>query len=96
MVFNSVWSLLVLAYLALAPTYAATLFHRLVALALTGVTAVFWFAGAIALAVVAAGGVWGAAAAFGFFLWWVIPFAFALFSALSLSLYSSCDFPHNG
>ena len=69
MIFNSVWSLLVLAYLALAPTYAATLFHRLVALALTGVTAVFWFAGAIALAVVAAGGVWGAAAAFGFFLW---------------------------
>ena len=71
MVFNSVWSLLVLAYLALAPTYAGALFHRLVAAAITGVTAVFWFAGAIALAVVAGGGVWGAAAAFGFFLWWV-------------------------
>lgn len=69
MIFNSVWSLLVLAYIALAPKFAAPIFHRLVAVAATGVTAIFWFAGAIALAVVGAGGTWGAAAAFGFFLW---------------------------
>ncbi|TLD26518.1 hypothetical protein PspLS_05222 [Pyricularia sp. CBS 133598] len=79
MVFNSVWSLLVLAYLGLTPIYAARLFHKLVALGLLALTTIFWFAGSIALAAYL-GGPWNcgrdtlcgstsAAVAFGFFLW---------------------------
>lgn len=80
MLFNSVWSLPVLAYVALAPR----LHHGLAALGLLAVTALFWFAGAVALAA------WlgaprcasafchavQAAVAFGFLLW-------ALFTALA-------------
>ncbi|KAI0473416.1 marvel domain-containing protein [Xylariaceae sp. FL0804] len=51
LVFASVWSLLVLLYIGLAPLYATSLFHRLAALVLEAITALFWFAGAIALAV---------------------------------------------
>lgn len=69
MVFNSIWSLLVLAYVALAPLYLANLHHKQAASALNAVTAVFWFAGAIALAVISGLGVSAAASAFGFFLW---------------------------
>ncbi|KAI0179078.1 membrane-associating domain-containing protein [Hypoxylon sp. FL1284] len=79
MVFNSVWSLLVLVYVGLVPLYATSLFHRLAALALNVVTTIFWFAGAIALAVFVGGpyecgadsycGSAEAAVAFGFFLW---------------------------
>ncbi|KAI1638351.1 membrane-associating domain-containing protein [Biscogniauxia mediterranea] len=79
MLFNSIWSLLVLAYVGLVPMYATSLFHKLAALALNTVTTIFWFAGAIALAVFV-GGPWdcgantvcgslSAAVAFGFFLW---------------------------
>ncbi|KAI1400267.1 membrane-associating domain-containing protein [Hypoxylon fuscum] len=79
MIFNSVWSLLVLAYVGLTPLYLTSLFHRLAALVLNALTTVFWFAGAVALAV-AVGGPWHcgpdsycgsseAAVAFGFFLW---------------------------
>lgn len=74
MLFNSVWSLLVLLYLVLTPLYAANLYHKLVATGLNTVTAIFWFAGSIALAVVTAGGVSAAATAFGFFLWCVYPY----------------------
>lgn len=78
MLFNSIWSLLVLAYIGLTPLYMTSIFHKLAALALEAVTMIFWFAGAIALAV------WigvprcngnnfcqclQAAVAFGFFLW---------------------------
>lgn len=79
MIFNSIWSLLVLLYVGLTPLYMTSVFHRLAALALNAITAIFWFAGAIALAVFV-GGPWDcgantfcgsieAAVAFGFFLW---------------------------
>jgi len=79
MLFNSIWSLLVLAYVGLTPLYATHLFHKLASLALEAVTVIFWFAGSIALAV-AVGGPWNcgnnhlcgaleAAVAFGFVLW---------------------------
>ncbi|RYP78888.1 hypothetical protein DL771_000273 [Monosporascus sp. 5C6A] len=74
MIFNSVWSLLVLAYVGLSPLYFPHLSHKLVATGLNCATAVFWFAGSIALAVWGAGGAWGAAAAFGFFLWAIFTF----------------------
>lgn len=86
MLFNSVWSLLVLVYIALTPRYVPSLFHGTVSLALEWITTIFWFAGSIALAVY-----WGsphcggntycgsvqAAIAFGFFLW-------ALFAYLAI------------
>jgi hypothetical protein len=82
MIFNSVWSLLVLAYVGITPIYMTSIFHKLVALGLNVVTTIFWFAGSIALAV-AVGGPWNcgtnsvcgsleAAIAFGFFLWYVL------------------------
>ncbi|KAI0599112.1 membrane-associating domain-containing protein [Biscogniauxia sp. FL1348] len=84
MLFNSIWSLLVLAYVGLVPLYAASLFRKLAALVLNVVTTIFWFAGAIALAVYV-GGPWDcgantacgsleAAVAFGFFLWAIFTF----------------------
>ncbi|KAI0004072.1 membrane-associating domain-containing protein [Xylariaceae sp. FL0662B] len=84
MVFNSVWSLLVLIYIGVTPLYLTSVFHRLAALALNVVTTIFWFAGAIALAVFV-GGPWQcdgntlcgsleAAVAFGFFLWALFTF----------------------
>ncbi|KAI1800331.1 marvel domain-containing protein [Daldinia bambusicola] len=79
MIFNSVWSLLVLLYVGVTPLYLTSIFHRLVALALNAITTIFWFAGAIALAVFVGGpydcrantfcGSAEAAVAFGFFLW---------------------------
>jgi hypothetical protein len=80
MIFNSVWSLLVLAYIGLTPIYMTKLFHGLVAVGLEVITTIFWFAGSIALAV-AVGGPWScgantycgaaeAAVAFGFFIWY--------------------------
>lgn len=86
MVFNSVWSLLLLAYLFLTPLYYARVFHGLIALVLEWITVIFWFAGSIALAAS-----WGsprcngdtycgsteAAIAFGFFIWAL--FAFLVF-----------------
>lgn len=82
MVFNSVWSLLVLAYVGLTPLYLTSIFHKLAALVLNVLTTIFWFAGSIALAV-QVGGPWNcgsntycgsteAAIAFGFFLWYVL------------------------
>ncbi|KAJ4291469.1 hypothetical protein N0V88_006065 [Collariella sp. IMI 366227] len=83
MLFNSIWSLLVLAYLFLTPLYFARFFHAMAALVVEWVTMIFWFAGSIALAVH-----WGsphcggntycgsteAAIAFGFFLWALFAF----------------------
>lgn len=77
MIFNSIWSLLVIAYIGLTPLYATHLFHKLASLALLAVTTLFWFAGSISLS--ARTGVphcgantWcgslQAACAFGFFL----------------------------
>lgn len=76
MVFNSVWSLCVLAYAAVVPIYLTNAFKDVVGLALEVITAIFWFAGSIALAVLfrgCGGGVFcgcaKAAIVFGFFLW---------------------------
>ncbi|KAI0893593.1 membrane-associating domain-containing protein [Annulohypoxylon nitens] len=87
MVFNSVWSLLVLLYVGVVPLYLTSFFHRLAALALNAITTIFWFAGAIALAVLvgapyhcyaaSCGSTADAAVAFGFFLW-------VLFAALTV------------
>ncbi|KAK4180975.1 hypothetical protein QBC36DRAFT_2619 [Triangularia setosa] len=49
--FSSLWSLLVLAYVALTPRSVPRLFHGTVSLALLWLTAIFWFAGAIAYSV---------------------------------------------
>lgn len=78
MLFNAIWSLLVLAYVGLTPLYMTNLFHKLAALALEAITMIFWFAGSIALAVMVGAprcgsntfcGSYEAAIAFGFFLW---------------------------
>lgn len=78
MLFNAVWSLLALAYLGLAPPYLPRIFHRQAALALEAVTMIFWFSGAVALAVwVGIPYCYGndfcqslqAAVAFGFLIW---------------------------
>jgi len=88
MLFNSIWSLLILAYVGLAPLYYTRVFHRLASLAVETVTMIFWFAGAIALAVFVGGpyscgadtycGSLEAAIAFGFFLWALFAFLVAL------------------
>jgi len=80
MMFNSIWSLLVIAYVALAPRYFANLFHNLIALAVEWITMLFWFAGAISFAM--SFGIWHewcgnfgychsirAGIVFGFFVW---------------------------
>ncbi|KAI1262779.1 hypothetical protein F5Y18DRAFT_396266 [Xylariaceae sp. FL1019] len=82
LIFASVWSLLVLIYIGVTPLYMTSVFHRLAALVLNVLTAIFWFAGAIALAV--AVGVPNlhsvftnsaqAAVAFAFFLWIIFTF----------------------
>ena len=51
MVFVSVWTLLILLYLSLAPRFIASVAHPIAMLALDALTMLFWFAGFIALAV---------------------------------------------
>ncbi|KAI2622339.1 membrane-associating domain-containing protein [Hypoxylon sp. NC1633] len=94
MIFNSVWSLLVLLYVGVTPLYMTSLFHKLAALVLNALTAVFWFAGSIALAVLVS--VYGdcrantfcgaseAAVVFGFFLWAIFTFLTVLDALESL------------
>ncbi|KAM0262121.1 hypothetical protein ACHAQJ_001863 [Trichoderma viride] len=78
MLFNSVWSILILIYLAITPLYVARFYHALVAFVLLVITTIFWFAGAIAMACfIGVPACHGnnfcqsvqAAVAFGFFLW---------------------------
>lgn len=78
MLFNSIWSLLVLAYVGLTPLFMTSIFHKLAALGLEAITMIFWFAGSIALADFIGVprchgndfcGSIQAAVAFGFFLW---------------------------
>jgi len=94
MLFNSIWSLLVLAYVGLAPLYYTRVFHRLASLALEVITMIFWFAGSIALAVFVGGpyncgantycGSLEAAIAFGFFMWVLFAILVALDAMESL------------
>ena len=51
MVFVSVWTMLVLIYLSLAPRFFASFANVFAILALDALTMLFWFAGFIALAV---------------------------------------------
>lgn len=78
MLFNVIWSLLVLIYLAVTPAVLARLYHSLVAVGLLVVTTIFWFAGSIAMAAyIGVPKCHGnnfcqsaqAAVAFGFFIW---------------------------
>lgn len=90
MLFNSIWSILILGYVAAATLFFSHAYDALISLVLLGVTALFWFAGSIALAV-AVGGVscrgdrfcqtTQAATAFGFFIW-IIFTALAVIKAL--------------
>ncbi|KAF6806438.1 hypothetical protein CMUS01_14361 [Colletotrichum musicola] len=82
-IFNSVWSLLVLAYVGLTPLYMTRLFHKLVSLGLLVITTIFWFAGAVAYAVFTGHprcglntvcGSQQAGVAFAFFIWAIFTF----------------------
>lgn len=78
MLFTTIWSILVLLYIAITPVVLPSLFIPVVSLGLLALTMLFWFAGSIALAVFI--GVpdcngrnycqsLQAAVAFGFFIW---------------------------
>jgi hypothetical protein len=92
LLFASIWSLLVVAYLALTPRFLPRFFHGIAALVLLVITTIFWFAGAIALAVHTPGvgcgaffgscGIGYAAVVFAFFIW-AIFLALAVFDALT-------------
>ncbi|KAK1826211.1 hypothetical protein QBC39DRAFT_364921 [Podospora conica] len=82
LLFTTIFSLLTLLYLTLAPLYFSHLHHPLAALGAASLSMIFWFAGSIALAAVISSRCFGnavcgsanAAAAFGFFVWagWVV------------------------
>jgi len=55
MLFVSLWTILILIYLIAAITFMKSMHHPIVAVALDGLTALFYFAGFIALAVLAGG-----------------------------------------
>ncbi|KAG5936577.1 hypothetical protein E4U53_000205 [Claviceps sorghi] len=81
MLFNTIWTFLVLIYLVIVPRVAGDLYMSIVALPLLVITNIFWFAGSIALAAyLGVGNCDGggfcsvyeasqAATAFGFFIW---------------------------
>ncbi|KAM3501487.1 hypothetical protein MY10362_005510 [Beauveria mimosiformis] len=77
MLFNSIWTFFVVLYTGLVKRVFSSLYHAIVGLALLAVTAIFWFAGSIAIAAkipVNCHGVHDcqvaqAATAFGFFIW---------------------------
>lgn len=78
LLFDSIWSLFVLIYLAITPIYLTRLYHALGAFILLVLTTIFWFAGAIAFACFVGapachGNGWcqtnEAGVAFAFFLW---------------------------
>lgn len=51
MLFTTVWSILVLLYIAITPVVLPSLFVPIVSLGLLALTMLFWFAGSIAMAV---------------------------------------------
>lgn len=78
LVFCSVWTLLALVYLVVAPRFGpAVIFHRFVPPILLAVTTLFWFAGSVAAAARLGAprchdsvcSSFQAAIAFGFFIW---------------------------
>jgi hypothetical protein len=50
MLFTSIWTLLVVAYLVITPTHFPALAHKFAVLGLEAVTMIFWFAAWIAVA----------------------------------------------
>lgn len=76
MLFNCIWSIIVLLYIALTPVVLPKLFFSVASLGLLALTSLFWFAGSIATAVRVSdcdgNGICRtseAGVAFGFFLW---------------------------
>ncbi|MCJ1302172.1 hypothetical protein MMC08_004975 [Hypocenomyce scalaris] len=51
LIFDAVWTILAVVYLALTPAYSPRLAHKFAILGLDALTCLFWFAGFIALAV---------------------------------------------
>ncbi|SCO90269.1 uncharacterized protein FRV6_14397 [Fusarium oxysporum] len=68
MLFNTIWSMLILIYVAVIPIHAARIFSGLAATVLEGITSLFWFSGSLAMAVWVRGGAAAAAVAFGFMI----------------------------
>ncbi|KAH7198931.1 uncharacterized protein B0J16DRAFT_315220 [Fusarium flagelliforme] len=68
MLFNTIWSILVLAYVAAAPIYAVGIFSGIAPTVLEGITSLFWFSGSLAMAVWVRGGAAAGAVAFGFMI----------------------------
>lgn len=84
MLFNSIWSALVALYIIITPRIFARAYHATIGLGVLALTALFWFAGSIAVAAQYHGcgssntcHVIQASAAFGFFLW-------AIFTGLAI------------
>jgi hypothetical protein len=85
MLFCSIWTLLAVAYLLLAPTRFPAAAHKFAIGAVEFITMIFWFAAFIAVAVRWDDAYWGyaghstffscgvAAIVFSAFLWYVIP-----------------------
>lgn len=82
MLFNTVWTILVLVYLGVVPIVMSSLYIGIVTLPLLAVTTIFWFSGSIAIAAYLGAGTCDnsstfcsvykaaqAATAFGFFIW---------------------------
>ncbi|OAA36816.1 MARVEL-like domain protein [Metarhizium rileyi] len=96
MLFNTIWTILVLIYLVVTPLVLSSLYHSIIALPLLGISTLFWFAGSIALAAFLGVGtcrndaICGpyrsaqAATAFGFFIWamFTVLFIFELLALL--------------
>ena len=82
LLFCSVWTLLAVAYLVIAPSRFPQLAHKYAIAAVEAITMIFWFAGWVAVATLwgdahcgSAGGPCGAGTAaivFGAFIWYVL------------------------
>lgn len=68
MLFNTIWSILVLTYVAAVPIYAVGIFSSIAATVLEGITSLFWFSGSLAMAVWVRRGAAAGAVAFGFMI----------------------------
>lgn len=94
MIFNSILTLLGLAYLVFCPKFAPKFAHKFALLAVDAVLTLFWFSGFIALAVILilffgkAYGAGAAASAFGAFQW-LLFVATTIMNALNVFRYNS-------
>lgn len=88
MLFVDLWTIVIVLYTGVVKKAFARLYHNLIGLALLAITAIFWFAGSIAIAASISihchyhfCHVAQAAVAFGFFIW-AITTALAVIEAL--------------